>query len=145
MRANRGRDTSPEVALRSALHSMGLRFRLHQRIVSDRPRRQVDIVFPGARVAVFVDGCFWHGCPKHGTKAKENARFWRLKVEDNRARDRDTTAQLRRAGWEVVRVWEHEDPTRAAMRIAERVRRASCGRVAPTAMSSLRTTSVKAR
>jgi len=75
-------------------------------------------VFPGPRVAVFVDGCFWHGCPEHASWPKANAQWWRVKIEANRRRDRDTDERLTRAGWEVVRVWEHEDPGQAAGRIA---------------------------
>ena len=117
------RDTRPELALRSELHRRGLRFFV------DRPplpgiRRRGDIVFPRARVAVFVDGCFWHGCPEHGTWPKENADWWRGKIEANKRRDRDTDARLTAAGWTVIRVWEHEDLTQAADHIVETVRRA---------------------
>jgi len=121
MRSNRGRDTKPEVALRSAVHAMGLRYR-----VSTRPlkglRRTADLVFPKAKVAVFLDGCFWHGCPDHHTVAETNSTYWAKKVVENRERDRDTDRRLIEADWAVVRVWEHEDPTLAAMRIRELVR-----------------------
>lgn len=117
MIANRGRDTRPERALRSRLHLLGLRFRLHRKIVPGR-RRQADIVFGPARVAVFVDGCFWHGCPKHGTAAKANAEFWRKKIAVNKERDADTNRRLRRAGWKVIRVWEHQNLATAANAIA---------------------------
>jgi DNA mismatch endonuclease (patch repair protein) len=80
-------------------------------------------VFVRARIAVFVDGCFWHGCPLHASWPKSNAEWWRSKIEANRARDRDTDARLTSAGWTVVRVWEHEDPVRAAANIAELVAR----------------------
>lgn len=116
MRANRGRDTKPELALRSAAHALGLRYR-----VSARPlphlRRTADLVFPTARVAVFLDGCFWHGCPEHHTVAQTNADFWSQKVVSNRARDRDTDRRLAEAGWTSIRVWEHEDPHEAAREI----------------------------
>ncbi len=116
----RRRDTAPEVALRSALHRSGLRYRV------DFPlpglRRRADIAFPAARVAVFVDGCFWHGCPEHGSWPKENAPWWREKIEANRRRDRDTDARLRDAGWLPLRVWEHEPAEAAAERVAEAVR-----------------------
>ncbi|WP_084229625.1 very short patch repair endonuclease [Mycobacterium sherrisii] len=116
MQANKGRDTKPEVALRSAVHALGLRYR-----VSTRPlkglRRTADMVFPRARVAVFLDGCFWHGCPDHHTVAVTNRKFWADKVVQNRARDRDTDQRLEEAGWLSVRVWEHEDPCEAALRI----------------------------
>jgi DNA mismatch endonuclease (patch repair protein) len=119
MLATRRRDTPAEVALRSALHRMGLRFRV------DRPplegsRRRADIVFTRARVAVFVDGCFWHSCPQHATQPKVNVKWWAEKLEQNRRRDADTTRVLTEAGWTVLRFWEHEDPDLAA----EMVRRA---------------------
>jgi DNA mismatch endonuclease (patch repair protein) len=117
MQANRGRDTGPERALRSALHAMGLRFRVATRPIKG-VRRTADIVFGPARVAVYVDGCFWHGCPEHYTAPKSNADFWRNKVDGNRARDRNTDELMAEAGWTVVRVWEHEDPLVAAQRVA---------------------------
>jgi DNA mismatch endonuclease (patch repair protein) len=99
----RGKNTKPEVALRSALWSLGLRYRLHAPI-SGKP----DIVFPRHRVAVFVDGCFWHGCPEHSVRPKTNSQFWKDKLEKNIARDRRTSASLTNEGWTVVRFWEHE-------------------------------------
>lgn len=122
MVAARRRDTRPERELRSELHRLGLRFRLHRPIVPG-VRRQADVVFGPARVAVFVDGCFWHGCPIHGTAAKANADFWRDKIATNKKRDADTDARLAAAGWKVLRVWEHEEPVDAARRIARAVRR----------------------
>lgn len=116
----RQRGTDVEIELRQALHALGLRYRL-QVPLSRKPRRVADIVFIGARVAVFVDGCFWHGCPLHATWPKENAGFWRAKIEANRARDADTTRRLRELGWEVIRVWSHEDPVEAARLIYDRV------------------------
>lgn len=116
----RQRGTDVEIELRRALHALGLRYRL-QVPLSRKPRRVADIVFIGARVAVFVDGCFWHGCPLHATWPKENAGFWRAKIEANRARDADTTRRLRELGWEVIRVWSHEDPVEAARLIYDRV------------------------
>lgn len=116
----RQRGTDVEIELRRALHALGLRYRL-QVPLSRKPRRVADIVFIGARVAVFVDGCFWHGCPLHATWPKENAGFWRAKIEANRARDADTTRRLRELGWEVIRVWSHEDPVKAARLIYDRV------------------------
>jgi len=118
MQANKGRDTGPERALRSAAHALGLRYRVSTRPIP-RLRRTADMVFPRARVAVFLDGCFWHGCPDHHTKAATNSRFWADKVESNRQRDADTDKQLTDAGWLVVRVWEHEDPVAAAHRIVK--------------------------
>jgi DNA mismatch endonuclease (patch repair protein) len=80
-------------------------------------RREADVLFGPAKVAVFVDGCFWHGCPEHATWPKTNADFWRAKIEGNRRRDRDTDERLASAGWLAVRVWEHEDPIQAAARV----------------------------
>jgi DNA mismatch endonuclease Vsr len=122
MRAQRERDTGIEREIRSRLHARGLRFRVHRRLLKGS-RREVDVVFPGAKVAVFVDGCFWHGCPEHGTWPRNNADFWRRKIEGNLERDRDTDARLEADGWTVVRVWEHEAPADAAARIADAVER----------------------
>lgn len=108
MQAAKPKDTAPEKALRSALHHRGLRFRIDGRPLKELNRR-ADIVFRSAEVAVFVDGCFWHGCPIHGTQAKANAEFWRSKIKQNQERDKDTTKRLEDAGWKVIRVWEHED------------------------------------
>jgi DNA mismatch endonuclease (patch repair protein) len=121
MQANKGRDTKPEVALRSAVHALGLRYRVSVRPVTEL-RRTADLVFTRAKVAVFLDGCFWHGCPQHHTVAATNARFWADKVETNRARDRDTDRRLSEAGWTSIRVWEHEAAPDAALRIRDVVR-----------------------
>lgn len=118
MLAARQRDTKPELLLRSALHRMGLRFRVDTRPLPEIPRR-ADIVFRPARVAVFVDGCFWHGCPEHGTWPKANASWWREKIERNKRRDSDTDHRLASAGWTVVRIWEHSDMETEAERLAE--------------------------
>ena len=109
----RNRDTSPELALRSELHRRGLRFRVHFPLVID-PRRKADVAFRTERVAVFVDGCFWHSCPQHATQPKANADFWRDKLARNRRRDIETDDRLKRVGWLAVRVWEHEEPCAAA-------------------------------
>ena len=116
MQSNKGKDTKPELALRSAVHALGLRYRVSMRPLK-QVRRTADIVFPRAKVAVFLDGCFWHGCPEHHTFASTNAGFWAEKVETTRARDRDTDRRLADAGWVTVRVWEHEDPAEAAVRV----------------------------
>lgn len=121
MERQRTRDTAPEVALRSELHRLGLRYRVHTRPIAD-VRRVADVVFRSAQLAVFVDGCFWHSCPQHGGVPKSNSDWWRDKLEGNRVRDIETDATLRRAGWEVVRVWEHEQPAAAAARIHDLVR-----------------------
>jgi DNA mismatch endonuclease, patch repair protein len=121
MQSNKRRDTKPELALRKAVHALGLRYRVDAKPLVSM-RRRADMVFSRAKVAVFLDGCFWHGCPEHHTKAKANAEFWADKVTGNRARDRDTDARLADAGWACVRVWEHEDPVEAAARVADVVR-----------------------
>jgi DNA mismatch endonuclease (patch repair protein) len=121
MVATRGRDNPRERALRSTLHKRGLRFRLHRRLLTNS-RRTVDVVFLRARVAVFLDGCFWHGCPSHGTWPKNNADWWREKIETNIARDRDTDRRLEELGWTVVRVWEHEPIEAAADRLGHVLR-----------------------
>jgi len=113
MVATRRRDTAIELELRSALHRMGLRFRVDFPPL-EGSRRRADIVFPRARVVVFVDGCFWHSCPEHGTQPKENSAWWAEKLEQNRRRDADTTRALKEAGWTVLRFWEHEDTDTAA-------------------------------
>jgi DNA (cytosine-5)-methyltransferase 1 len=121
LRRQRRLDTRPEVHLRKALFAKGLRFRIHQRPVEGL-RRHADILFPRARVAVFVDGCFWHGCPEHTRPTKSNTLWWADKIAANRERDAHTTIALDAAGWTVVRVWEHEDPAAAAERIAGLIR-----------------------
>jgi DNA mismatch endonuclease, patch repair protein len=116
MRANRPRDTRPELALRSAVHARGLRYRVAARPIPGL-RRTADLVFPGPRVAVFLDGCFWHGCVDHYRPSTRNSDFWSAKVTENRQRDLCTDELLAGAGWKVVRVWEHEDPDEAALRV----------------------------
>lgn len=115
------RDTAPEMEVRRHLHAAGLRYRVHTRPLPQL-RRTADIVFRGARVAVFVDGCFWHSCPEHGTAPVTNGEWWAAKLSRNVERDADTDHQLTDAGWLVVRVWEHEDPVVAAERVARAVR-----------------------
>jgi len=114
------RDTPAELAIRRILHAKGLRYRVDVR-PEKALRRKADIVFGPARVAVFVDGCFWHDCPLHGSAPKANAAWWREKLRTNVARDRDTDARLTEAGWTVLRVWEHERPSAAAELIARTV------------------------
>lgn len=122
MQATPGRDTAAELRVRRALHAQGLRYSIDAKPLSNLQRR-ADIVFRRARVAVFVDGCFWHGCPIHATWPKANARFWRDKIHANRRRDADTDLQLSNAGWLVFRTWEHDHPQTVAARIAKAVRR----------------------
>lgn len=117
MQATRRRDTPGEIAMRSALRALGFRFKVDVRLPESRCR--ADIAFIRRKVAVFVDGCFWHGCPKHGTWPKVNAEWWRQKIETNRGRDRKTDHILRAAGWTVLRFWEHTDATKAARQVAK--------------------------
>lgn len=128
MENQKQRDTRPERLIRSALHRQGFRFWVDKAPLP-KMRRKADLVFPRARVAVFIDGCFWHGCPVHGTWPKANADWWRAKIEANRRRDRDTDRVLVEAGWLALRIWEHENPTHGTARIARvvevRTRRAT--------------------
>ena len=117
MKKIRQRDTSAELALRSELHALGLRYRIQVPVLS-KPRRVADVAFKGLRVAVFVDGCFWHGCPQHATWPKQNAEFWRAKILANQQRDRDTDDRLQGDGWTVIRAWAHEPPERVAAKVA---------------------------
>jgi DNA mismatch endonuclease (patch repair protein) len=112
----RRRDTAPEMRVRSLLHQCGLRFRV-DRPIAGLPRRRVDIVFPRARVAVFIDGCFWHGCGEHCVAPKANAAWWSEKIAANRRRDQETNVALEYLGWTVIRIWEHERPSDAAREI----------------------------
>ena len=122
MRSNRGRDTSPELALRRVLHAAGYRYRVDYPPGPDR-RRRADIVFTRLRIVVFVDGCFWHSCPIHGTVPKTNVDYWAPKLERNRLRDIETTRALEASGWTVVRIWEHESVADAAARVIDAVSR----------------------
>jgi DNA mismatch endonuclease (patch repair protein) len=121
MQANRSRDTGPEREVRRALHGLGLRYRV---AIAPEPglRRRADIVFTRARVAVFIDGCFWHGCPVHGrTTFNHNADYWPAKIAANAARDADTNERLRLAGWLVLRFWEHENTSEVVKSIRRAV------------------------
>ncbi|QTE30032.1 very short patch repair endonuclease [Pengzhenrongella sicca] len=115
----RRRDNDRELALRSALHKVGLRFRVAYP-VPGLPRRSIDVAFTRFKVAVFLDGCFWHGCPEHGTNPRSNGAWWATKFAANGARDLDTNAHLEGAGWQVVRIWEHVplDEAVSAIRVA---------------------------
>lgn len=121
MAKQRRRDTTAEINLRRVLHSRGLRYRVDAAILG-LPRRRADILFPRQKVAVFVDGCFWHSCPQHKTAPKNNAEWWATKLARNVQRDRETDAHLAAHGWVVLRIWEHEDPERAADRVEAVVR-----------------------
>ena len=121
METQRRRDTGPELALRRALWARGWRYRVDHQVLPGL-RRRADLVFVGPRVAVFVDGCFWHRCPEHGTTPRANRDWWVHKLDGNVQRDRDTDARLRAAGWLVVRVWEHETTADAVARVEQAVR-----------------------
>lgn len=118
MQACRPCNTGPERALRTRLHALGLRYR-----VGIRPlpavRRTADIVFTKVKLAVFVDGCFWHGCPQHGTLPKTHTSYWLPNLARNRERDTETDVALHAARWTVIRVWEHENPDTAAERVMQ--------------------------
>ena len=121
MQGNRSRDTKPEMAVRSAVHRRGIRFR-----VATRPepelRRTADLVLRKTKIAVFVDGCYWHGCPEHHTQPATNSEYWAAKIARNIERDAETTAYLNQAGWKVLRFWEHEDAEEVADKVQVAVR-----------------------
>jgi DNA mismatch endonuclease Vsr len=121
MSKQKRRDTRPEILLRKELHARDLRFRVDYKPLAGL-RRRADIVFPGAKVAVLVHGCFWHGCPEHSRDTKSNTKWWKDKIDANKARDADTIANLEAAGWCVIIIWEHEDPQKAADRLVPIVR-----------------------
>lgn len=120
MQAIRSRDTAPEWLIRRLLHARGLRYRVAARPLPEL-RRTADMVFRPTKVAVFVDGCYWHGCPEHYVSPKTNPRYWSAKVATNMARDQDTNERLTEAGWTVLRFWEHESPDACALTIAATV------------------------
>lgn len=123
----RQKGTDAEIALRRELYRGGLRYRIDYEVMK-KPRRVADVAFPGLKIAIFVDGCFWHGCPEHATWPKQNAEFWRQKIKANRHRDADTNSRLLDAGWTVLRFWEHESPIRAAEIVAKTVAMAKAKR-----------------
>lgn len=122
MQKVRQKNTSAERAVRQELHARGLRYRIHVPIIT-KPRRVADIVFSGPRIAIFIDGCFWHGCPRHATWPKQNVEFWRSKIIANQKRDKDTDSRLRADGWKVIRVWAHESPAEIGEMVAKEVRK----------------------
>lgn len=127
MKTTKRRDTNPELLLRAELDRQGLRYVVNHSV--DGTRRRADIVFKDARVAVYVDGCYWHGCPSHGTMPKSNGQAWKEKLDANRSRDDDTNARLVEAGWTVLRFWEHEDPVASAAKVVAAVRAEPPGRL----------------
>jgi DNA mismatch endonuclease (patch repair protein) len=140
MRRQRRTNTTPEVTIRRLLHHEGFRFRIHVKLPALN-RRTMDIAFTRLRVAVFIDGCYWHGCPDHRTWPTANAVWWRAKLEGNVRRDRETDAHLLVQGWLVVRIWEHEDPAEAVLSLAKllRERRDQLDRIGSDAGSKPRT------
>ena len=119
MRGNRRSDTKPERAIRSLLHGRGYRFRKDFVIDAENLRVRADIAFTRQRIAVFVDGCFWHRCADHGNRPRANAEYWSRKLDGNVARDRRVNEALRAEGWTVIRIWEHEAPDEAADAVAQ--------------------------
>lgn len=122
MLGNKSRDTKPELIVRRYLHASGLRYRVHTRPIKDWNRR-ADIVFPRAKIAIFINGCYWHGCYKHYKEPKTNTAYWSQKIKRNVERDSETYARLRKAGWLVIKVWEHEDLNEKASKITGLIRR----------------------
>ena len=118
MRRMPTKNSTPEIKLRRSLYAMGLRYRLHRKELPGKP----DVVLSPSKVAVFVDGCYWHNCPEHGTIPKNNREWWKEKFQRNRERDNRKDAQLREMGWLPIHVWEHEDPDMAARNIEKLVR-----------------------
>jgi len=121
MIGNRSRDTMPEMAVRRACHALGLRYRVDHRPIASL-RRRADLVFPTEQVAVFVDGCYWHGCPDHYVPSKSNTTYWSEKIKSNCERDANTDSTLHAAGWYVIRAWQHEAPDAVADRVAAVIR-----------------------
>lgn len=124
------RDTAPEMLIRREAHRRGLRYRVDAQLPG-MPRRRADMLFPGRRLAVFVDGCFWHSCPEHSSVPRANREWWIRKLDANRARDRETDDHLLGLGWAVLRFWEHEDPL-VAVDAVERVVRAATNEAGAT-------------
>lgn len=122
MRANRPKDTGPERLVRSRLHAAGLRYRVHFTVrVDDGRPISIDVAFPAIKLAIFIDGCFWHGCPQHKTVPASNVAYWGPKLARNAERDKTTTARLEMAGWQVRRYWEHVDAGEVATGVASLV------------------------
>jgi DNA mismatch endonuclease (patch repair protein) len=142
MKATRRRDTPAEIRLRQGLHRLGLRYRVDVRPL-DSLKTRADVAFRGARVAVFVDGCFWHSCPEHSSVPQTNRDWWIVKLAGNRARDERATRALEDAGWLVLRFWAHEDMSRAAERVEAAVRLRQ--KASPRAKSSGRSSGSRSR
>lgn len=127
MRGNKRAGTAPEMRVRRLAHAAGLRYRVDARPLTEE-RFRADLVFAGPKLAVFIDGCYWHGCPEHYRPARTNAEFWRAKIAANKARDQRVDALLAASGWMVVRAWEHEDPVEIVDRVLAVVKRGRNGR-----------------
>jgi len=121
MQATRRAGTQAEIELARELDRLGFLYRTDAQVIASL-RRRADFVFETEHLAVFVDGCFWHSCPRHSTHPKSNGEWWAEKLRANRRRDLDTNRQLRRAGWKVLRIWEHEKPEKGATRVARALR-----------------------
>lgn len=121
MKGNKGADTAQELQVRAHLHRVGYRFRKNLTVEAGDLRVRPDIVFPRRRVAAFLDGCFWHRCPAHGTQPRSNIEYWSAKLDGNVRRDRLVDEGLRAEGWTVIRIWEHVSPEEAAGRIGAAV------------------------
>ncbi|PZU80680.1 MAG: very short patch repair endonuclease [Shinella sp.] len=124
MRRQRMVDTEPELRVRRLLFAAGMRFRKYYP-VPGYPRRSIDIAFPRRHLAIFLDGCFWHGCSEHKSVPKANNGWWAGKIEENRRRDFETTAELEGRGWRVMRFWEHEAPDAVVMAITKELEKTS--------------------
>ena len=125
MRANRGRDTRPEMLVRRALHARGWRYRVNHRPLASDRRRTVDIAFTRQKLAVLIDGCFWHCCPEHFVMPKTNLPYWQEKIADNVRRDAATNTLLEENGWSVLRFWEHQEPATVVEAIEASLRKLS--------------------
>ena len=121
MRGNKAKDTKPEVETRRLLHRQGLRFRKSYTVKLEKRRTRIDIAFQRLRLAVLIDGCFWHGCPEHGHIPKTNRAYWEPKLMGNLERDREVDRLLSEAGWEVMHFWSHMSPQEIACNVAKRV------------------------
>jgi DNA mismatch endonuclease (patch repair protein) len=130
MRGNKRRDTLPEMQIRRLVHSAGLRYRVDHPPLQSQRRLRADLVFTRLKIAVFIDGCFWHGCPRHYKPSRTNTEYWTNKIENNRARDARTDEQLKISGWSVLRFWAHVPPDVAAQEIVALVRARQSGMAA---------------
>lgn len=122
MLGNKSKDTKPELVIRRHLHAAGLRYRVHARPIKNWNRR-ADIVFPKAKIAVFVNGCFWHGCLEHYTAPKTNSEYWAPKIRRNVERDTETFLRLKSEGWLVIPIWEHENLDKKSEKVAVKIRK----------------------